>query len=165
MSNNLVQLGTIISSVLNYDQLNDSLGEPRGCHQNSTYAPCDGRAISGSRLANATDRNQVPDLRGQFIRGLNSFHLEGQPEIDPSKSDPDGLNRKVGSYQSDLLANHLHSANSNSGFAHVGGPGMGMQSNEGQEFQFITPSISVDAFGGAETRPKNVTVYFYIKIN
>lgn len=163
MSNNLVQLGTIISSFLNYDQLNDSLGEPRGCHQNSTYVPCDGRTINGSKLANVTDRNQVPDLRGQFIRGMNSFHLEGQPEIDPSKSDPDGLNRKVGDYQGDEFKSHIHSENA----PNVGGNGS-WSFPDGQAWTSQGQrgfGATTDPTGGHETRPKNVSVNFYIKIN
>jgi hypothetical protein len=173
MSNNLVQLGTIISSVLNYDQLNDSLGEPRGCHQNSTYAPCDGRTINGSKLANLTDRNQVPDLRGQFIRGLNSFHLEGQPELNPLKSDPDGLNRKVGDYQPDGIIAHNHpahgringslSGSNNSHDVEEGGDKFNSDPNLADHDVQVT--VNNNEGGLVETRPKNVSVNFYIKIN
>lgn len=162
-------LGTIISSVLNYDQLNDYIHEARGCHANSSYAPCDGRSVAGSALAPILQQNtgatKVPDLRGKFVRGLNIFHVEGQDPFDAAKSDPDGLNRKPGDYQGDEVKKHGHTAHSSGPFAHFGGPGMGLQSDEKQEFTFPNPTITIDDYNGPESRPRNISVFYYIKIN
>jgi hypothetical protein len=169
-------LGTIISSALNYDQLNDLIGEKRGCTPSSSYAPCDGRSVSDSKLANILIQNtgapNVPDLRGAFVRGLNEMHLEGQPPLDILKSDPDGLNRKAGDYQPDILLAHNHPAN-----GHINGSVCGSNGTRdcdgGDEKFNCDPSFGdhtvivnvAENVGGQETRPRNVAVYFYIKIN
>lgn len=159
-------LGIIITSVLNYDQLCHVIGENALIkNATSSYVPCDGRNISGSKLSQATGKNEVPDLRGKFIRGLNVLYSVGQPE--PFRPDQNGDpqdNRVVGDYQHDELGAHTHTASSTGGFAHSQS-GMGIQSNSGHEVQFIAPDIAISPAGGIETRPRNVSVYYYIKIN
>jgi hypothetical protein len=177
MSNSTQVLGTIIASALNYDQLCESIQEtPAIDNTKSTYVPCYGRSILGSKLEKLTvvgpkqpePANHIltsPDLRGKFIRGLNLFYSVGEPKIDFAKADPNGQGRNVGDYQADELNAHSHSAASSGGLAHAQTYGMGIQSNQGQQVDFMAPSITVNTTGGAETRPRNVAVYYYIKIN
>lgn len=159
-------LGTIIASTLNYDQLCQAIGEnPAINPATSSYAPCDGRTVVGSKLAQITGRPGLPDLRGKFLRGLNLIYSVGQPlPFDPNSNGDPETNRTIGNYQQDDFKSHGHGASSSSGFA-FRTSGMGIQSDEGAEVQFGAPSITVHASGGSETRPRNVSVYFYIKIN
>jgi hypothetical protein len=69
-------LGTIISSVLNFDEFCSVMNPAENPAMNprtSSYAPCDGRSIVGSQLEIKTGNKikKAPDLRGKFIRGLN----------------------------------------------------------------------------------------------
>lgn len=120
-------LGTILASILNYDQFCESIGEkPAVDLKKSSYIPCDGRSIVGSQLHKiagikvAADKlvdssriaiASAPDLRGKFLRGLNVIYSVGQPmPFDPNANgDPDGVNRTVGGYQSDAFKSHDHS--------------------------------------------------------
>lgn len=55
-------------------------------------------------VSNATidSKDRLPDLRGVFLRGINSGRSD-------SKQDPEGDKRVAGSYQSDQFRNHDHS--------------------------------------------------------
>jgi hypothetical protein len=160
-------LGTIISSVLNYDQFNDAIREARGCHVNSSYAPCDGRSVAGSSLAPILQQNtgstSVPDLRGKFIRGLNIFHSPGQNPFDVNMSDPDGLNRVPGQYQPDSIEKHSHS------YTHFDGGVVSDYSDDKDHrkasYGNMVGATTNEVGKADETRPRNVSVYFYIKIN
>jgi hypothetical protein len=154
-------VGTIIASSLNFEQFNLATRNNSKSldgvwtSQKSKWAPCDGRSVPGSRLALVSSTLAVVDLRGYFLRGLNSFDL-GTPS---STVDPE--NRSVGSIQNDEFKSHGHTIvvkqNQSGGpdtFAAwwSGGP-------TGQSDQ------PIKAVGGGETRPKNVAVYYYIRIN
>jgi hypothetical protein len=105
-----------------------------------------------------------------FYIELTLIYSAGQPTtpFDPKTEgdagDPNN-NRVVADYQGDEVKKHGHTAQSSGPFAHYGGPGMGLQSDNGQEFTFPNPSITVNDYDGAESRPRNISVYFYIKIN
>src|ERR1700748_738334 len=102
-------LGTIISSMLNYDQFCKVIGEnPAVNDGTSSYAPCDGRGISGSTLQHDYAITNTPDLRGRFLRGLNTIYSPGQPVLIPATADEDdpSSNRKAGDYQGDIFKLH-----------------------------------------------------------
>jgi len=153
-------LGTIIASVLNYDELCQSIGEQAALNPSrSTYAPCDGRAVAGSALQKITQRTNVPDLRGKFLRGLNQLYNVGEPTpFDAVNYGDTQANRSVGDYQFDEFKSHNHvitvtfPASQPGRFTNGGGAGSG-----GSEVTSMA--------GGAETRPRNIAVYYYIKIN
>ena len=150
-------LGTIISSVLDYEQLKKTYNAFDD--KKPIYVPCDGRTIEGSDLFVLTQKamKNAPDLRGKFLRGLNSFSDDGQI-IDPTNADPDST-RKVGSYQGDAFKAHEHSYNAVAGIAgSVGGP-------PGMYAGAITSGTTSSNVKDTETRPKNISVYFYLKIN
>lgn len=170
-------LGTIISSILNYDELCKVIREEPAVLTTSSYVPCDGRSIKESTLEKITrDRRdsdpitKAPDLRGKFLRGLNMMYSPGNPAgFDPKKTgDPDGADRIAGDWQADAYASHSHEV-SDSGprFLRPNPPGggTGIQSNAGLQASDASPGISIKPNGGEETRPRNSAVYFYLKIN
>ena len=110
-------LGTVISSVLSYDALCKAMNEDAAIdNTKSSYAPCDGRSIVGSELEKQTNQTghthikETPNLRGRFMRGLNSIYGVDEPlPFDISQlGDPDGAGRVAGNFQADILANHHH---------------------------------------------------------
>lgn len=156
-------LGTIIASIIDYDALCNAIAEP-AAHRNTVHAnyiPCDGRSIAGSALGN-TGITNAPDLRGKFMRGMNLMYNHGEfPPLDNSKADPDN-NRRVGSYQEDRVGKHTHAIQTNDDGTHPDGTYKitGYSKHNG-------PSVSTaeNDNNQNETRPKNVSVYYYIKIN
>lgn len=158
MAYDLQVIGTVIASILTYDQLCHSIGENSANPiSGNSYAPCDGRTVAGSRFANITG-GATPDLRGKFLRGVNDIYNNGAPAFDPTKGDPS--NRPVNDYQQDAFASHSHL---------ISGSLLNCGQPPAYEVINNTPaptySQSTASVGGPETRPKNVSVYYYIKIN
>jgi hypothetical protein len=180
-------LGTVIASLLNYDQLCTILGEQKGVNnKKSTYAPCDGRSIKESDLETMTRVSATqpdpehhiefaPDLRGKFLRGLNLMYSPGQGNnFDPTQTgDPDGDHRKVGEYQKDVLIAHNHPASGYLNGSVSGSNNTRDVDNGNKKYNSdpnfgahnVTVTVSNNVNGGQETRPRNVAVYYYIKIN
>jgi hypothetical protein len=97
------------------------------------------------------DIAKVPDLRGVFLRGVNEAR-------DPSTGDTDPA-RKIGNYQKDQFSAHTHT---------VGYTTQVIEQGNGAPAPRSTPPSSPYSTGptgaGTETRPRNVAVYFYVKI-
>ena len=126
----------------------------------SGYLECDGSTISRttySNLFNAIsttygvgDGNttfEIPDLRGEFIRGF-----------DNSRGVDSG--RSLGSFQDDLIKSHSHRVD-----VYGSGQNSGNVADRRTSF-FNVPYASRqnnDDFGGVETRPKNKAIMFCIK--
>jgi hypothetical protein len=106
----------------------------------------DGRT-STTEYFQATGKANVPDLRGQFLRGMNEGRSDG-------RQDPEGSGREAGSYQADTLKSHSHLENlaSGNGGIHSGGS------------YGVINQVQTGKTGGAETRPRNMTVYWYVKV-
>lgn len=141
-------VGSVTASILppdDYYRLANREGTP------ATWQLADGSTATGTQYGKISGRATVPDLRGKFLRGLN-VGLTGET------ADPD-LNREVGSYEADALRSHEHTYSD----AFTGGSGSGIQA--GGSYPRNTSTRLTESFGGAETRPKNVAVYYYIKIN
>jgi len=167
-------LGTVIASVLEYDHLVKITGDPIVINPKvSTWIPADGRSIIDSALSKITGEPTSPDLRGRFLRGLNTFFSNGQPNLLITAADEDdpSSNRKAGAYQGDCLRSHPHNAS-----GHINGSVCGSNGTRdvdgGDQKWNCDPNfgdhnvvVSIQPFGGSETRPKNVSVYYYIKIN
>jgi hypothetical protein len=110
----------------------------------------DGRDVSGSRFAGLFGSSAVPDLRGLFLRGKNN-------DREDSKENPDGeLN--LGAYQADMFASHNHRQTTVAFF------GTGNSRASGQSTDGNVGSFTLNA-GGNETRSKNATVNYFIKVN
>jgi hypothetical protein len=143
-----------------------SLSEPIQFNQQNgeAWVLMDGRNIAGSKLAALTKQEILPDARGVFIRTLNLTR-------DDDHGDADN-NRKVGSFQWDLLRDHTHKynkPNDHGSKIKYGGPNDSEFVNDKQNFETgIVTNETNDAQrprAGIETRPKNIALYTYVKIN
>lgn len=141
---------------------------------------CDGRYVSRTEYAdlyaalgnawgsgNSPTTFNLPDMRGQFLRGVDDSPTQGTSYSDqdrtirqPIKSGGNSGN-KVGSKQMDEYKSHTHKERPSSGniwlFAHSTGGTWGNERNGNQ----LGPQTG--ASGGNETRPENVYVYYIIK--
>jgi hypothetical protein len=158
-------IGTVISSVLNYQQLCSQIGENPNTPSTNTYVPCDGRVIYPSPLSLLfpdQSMNQAPDLRGKFIRGLNNSQVAGSPGMDIELTgDPDGESRLVGSYQADQNKQHSHTV---SKFENSIIKDMSNDKDQRKCSLGDTQIVQSDESGGKEARPRNIALYFYIKV-
>ena len=87
----------------------------------------------------------LPDLRGEFIRGL-----DGGRGVDAA--------RTLGSAQSDLLKSHTHQVQNV-----FSGGGTGDEENYVSNVTASRSTIDTLSSGGAETRPRNIAMNYIIK--
>ena len=127
-------IGTVIAALKQIDT------------SNGFWVLADGRTAT-TEYFQATGKADVPDLRGLFLRGLNAGREDG-------REDPEGAGRTAGDYQADTLKSHSHLENlaSGNGGVHSGGS------------YGVINQVQTGKTGGLETRPRNVAVYWYIKI-
>ena len=184
-------LGTIIASYLDFDQFSaatsNNLNSPGGLWtaQFSKWAPADGRPVPNSKLQLIANSNTVPDLRGAFLRGLNRFDVKETSAVAENRKDPAG-NRIRGEFQDSMFGRHTHTVD-DPGHIHVPEqdhwfllwhpvkPGTGHAVKGFQYNGLDVPllpgtaraktGISLQPNGEDETRPKNVAIYYYIRIN
>lgn len=116
----------------------DGLAVPR-----STYATLFAAIGTTFGVGDGSTTFNLPDLRGEFIRGWSDGHT-----VDSG--------RTLGSNQADSLKSHFHNYLSNgaAGNSVTGGP---TAINDGQQ------NTDTDPFGGDETRPRNVSLLACIK--
>lgn len=150
-------VGTILSSMLSPKEFAAAVGDPADYNQEKsrwTLADDKGK-MPGTKWAELTENRPIPDLRGQFLRGLN---LGRKDEF----SDPDGDKRKSGDTQKDTVGPHSHEAYvfRNNGPRSNSRPlALDDKDETGWSPNVIKPS------SGVETRPRNVAVYYYIRVN
>lgn len=117
--------------------------------------------VRGSAIQSCCGINEIPDARGVFIRSINLNRGDGHGDVD--------LNRLVGSFQEDALQEHNHHnrVEKHNGDASLIDdwmrPGQNGDHN-GSCFEWNTGSVQ-GANAVAETRPRNIVLYLYIKIN
>lgn len=176
MGSNL-PLGTIIASTLNYQEFIGQIFDDK----QSSWAPADGRSVANSKYGKKY-KSYVPDVRGQFLRGYNEFYSPGAPSTIINNADPNDRRDFNGySYQSQDIKPHSHTIK-DPGHEHgilytevvgVGGSGTVAYRPYGHtKDQSILPKagnnttgITINNSEGKETRPNNLAVYYYIKIN
>jgi len=121
------------------------------------YLLCDGSAISRSKypallgvigvtygMGDGLNTFNLPDLRGEFIRGYDNGR-----GVDSS--------RVFGSFQKDELRSHRHE--------YTGGQ-TGLENNywiQGRTVDFNSQPLHTDYTGGSETRPRNIALLPCIK--
>lgn len=98
----------------------------------------------------------LPDARAMFIRGMN---LERSDEY----KDPNGDSRTAGSPQRDLFEKHSHTL-TRPVFGHVN-EGFGRCEDMDPGGWGCYQKVTTDEKGGIETRPNNISLYTYIKVN
>lgn len=137
-------VGEIVSTMLSKEEF---------IKQNGTdyWMLADGSPVPENSSYKKLIGNTTPDLRGVFLRGKNY-------DRPTSVGNPEG-NLDLGSYRDDMFAKHNHEFGISTVTANY---------NRAMLYRSeATPTLktkSGDA-GGIETRPRNVTVNYFIKIN
>lgn len=120
----------------------------------------------------ADGTNSTPDLRGQFIRGLNSFGSAAGTRADGNE-DLNGGARTLGDYQADAFQGHRHAAPSGGTFninlgqtdVAIGTPGSYRNTTTGT--YTTDPVEGGSGFGASrtatETRPRNVALIYCMR--
>lgn len=169
-------VGTIVASVLDYStycSINEI--EISNDMSNVTWVPADGRDVTGS-LYGGRQKN-IPDLRGTFLRGANVFDENFDPPFkDLRQKDPE--NRKSNKLQFQDVQPHTHAVNDpghshsvslaiidvgDSGTVAYRPGGFGTPATLGADSSLT--GITIKSNESIETRPTNLSVYYYIKIN
>ncbi len=171
-------IGTIIPSILDTTEFAKGVGDPNNFDSTkSAWAPADGQLIiKQSKYGKLFNVETTPDLRSMFLRGLNAF--------DPTKpredefTDPEQV-AKAGRTQKHSFDSHNHDVVKKDGslslvLASFSYKGKGNNSfvshyRYGAEKTYAAPEDKdvwyAKEKGGVETRPNNIGVYYYIKIN
>jgi hypothetical protein len=149
--NNLA-VGDIVMSFLRYEEFRETHGDtgeppswvPLNGHTRVLETPVHElikRGREGSEL------NVLPDFSGRYPRGV------GDVPGDPGSG-------KSGDTTSDMFASHTHTVTQDiEGFDHGDG-----EHGPVWNPRPTTHSWTTSAAGGAETRPKSVCVYFYLRV-
>lgn len=132
-----------------------------------SWVLADGRDVTGSVYATVTGQTVIPDMRGVFLRGKNNGRVDGN-------QDPDG-ERGLGTIQNEEHKSHFHiqglgTYNTSSGQTRYGmSTGLSGAVNADNEGSFAanqtTQGVNTSTIGGNETRPRNVTINYFVKIN
>lgn len=109
----------------------------------------DGSDITGTKLASIISLSVLEDARGQFLRAKNNSRSDGN-------ENPDG-DVALGTWQADELGNHRHSISGRAGKGTSNAQPVTVSDN-------YTSTAYTDYEGGNETRPKNLTVNIFIKV-
>ena len=129
------------------------------------WLACDGTAVSRNQysslftavgtiygIGNNSTTFNVPNLQGQFIRGLTT-------NLSTASRDPLSGSRVLGSVQDDALKTHTHEYNPSSGSGGNFASGAGQAAVASNPSQTGNPSTGVSS----ETRPVNVALLYCIK--
>lgn len=173
-SNSGMPVGTIISSFLKWDNFQittkNNSNNPNGniwSDKYSKWSPCDGRKISNSSFTTkAGGASNTPDLRGLFLRGLNVFDPTEATHVSNEQKDPD--ERAIESkFQSDEIKSHNHPVSDNPKIMVAMGEGWrNVAGGDAAQSTFAGQGVgTIGHRGSIETRPKNIAVYYYMKIN
>jgi hypothetical protein len=141
-------IGTIVPSMLGPESFAIEVGDPRVFDPaKSKWVLADSKKdIKGSAYGRLLDAPRTPDLRGVFLRGLD----DGRG-LDPG--------RALGTFQEYEIQAHRHAVST------AGIWGRSFKGEDGTPKTAYEKTGQTAETGGKETRPKNVAVYFYIKIN
>lgn len=155
--NKSMPIGTIISSPFKYETFLEvnhfKITENMSV---AIWVPYDGRNVRSSHYGKFS--GNVPDLRGLFLRNVNDYNVpfDGVGKVKDNQANPE--NTSAGVVQEDIFKSHDHSLN-NAQINAGGAPGP-----DGNNYRAYG-TTKTGSNGGNETRPKNMTVYYYIKIN
>lgn len=152
-SNSLGSVGEIRTSMLDEVMFQTQMDE--------TWVLMDGRSVAGSFYEQLTGLSTLPDARGQFLRGKNNGRNDGD-------QDPAG-ERVLGNYQADAMQGHHHAVEVSNVINAGSGGGAGGSSAYGTDVQEVLNPTS-DGVNGTprtdnETRPKNIAINYFIKVN
>lgn len=156
-----VPVGTLIASMLVPAEFAAEAG--------GDWVPADGRdTLPNWRYTKITRRSTVPDLRGVFMRGLNVFDDRRPPRaiqhLDPS---PNANDRQPGTFSGDSVGPHDHVlllAATDVINNQMTSVSRRLPSNIVDQFA-QAPPLATALSTGMETAPKNVAVYWYIRVD
>jgi hypothetical protein len=145
------RVGDVKQSMLNETQFQQEHG--------NTWILCDGRNITGSDFHTLTSIASAPDMRGRFARGKDNG----------AGNNPAG-DLALGSVQEDQLQGFNIRARYSAGGASSGGilssdGGVGSVDLFQGSPKYVSDGVNGTPRIGNETRPKNVSLNFFIKIN
>jgi hypothetical protein len=158
-----VPVGSVRAALLDETAFASAAGDPSTFDAStSKWALADGRTVTGSSYASLSGNTTLPDMRGVFLRGLNVGRST-------ATGDSDGGARTAGDYQGDQFAQHNHNTGAfrylvqrNPGSGTTGAPTDSFGPNEPD---ILNTGELLAAGSGTETRPRNVSVYYYVRIN
>ena len=196
---NLILVLISVSSILGMEKLvtspipsSEKIGDvrysmippPRFQEENPGWVLMDGREVKGTKYADLTGLDTIPDATNKFLRGMGGTY-------DAADGGLNGKKRTVGSFQgyatskpiSDFKTDsysgeHFHHINQ---LARVAISGNGRE--KGEEFStpgmiknkdnVVSPHTDTDGLhehtigvgGDPETRPSNIAIYVYIKVD
>ena len=138
------QLGDVVASLL--DPAKFAVAHGKG------WVLADGRPVPNTKYASQVGTS-VPDLRGVFLRGKNNGR-----SVNEGNADGD-LN--LGSWQAQAFIKHSHSTVQMIGDNNIDG----VDSTTTQSGDHHNEARDTGEKGGNETRPNNVTVNYFIKVD
>ena len=146
-----IPVGTILCSLLKPEQFITK-------EMKEIWVPADGRDTPSNSLYR---EKSLPDLRGVFLRGKNTFSSFKGPRTDQYS---DTGKRDSSGFQMDGIRNHTHSVPyKTQQQGHAGYGNIAAMTSYSSIFYNLT-GLPVDG-SAEETMPKNMAVYYYIKIN
>lgn len=184
-----VPVGTVVASMISPKEFAELVGDSTNFDtRTSNWVPVDGRSVAGSRYASAAT-STVPDMRGMFIRGLNysekdlvrtdgyadsnSNRVVGSLQDDSTKLpnidfilDSKGMHYHLQGYDDTAISGKFGKADggSNAGrYEHS--PDASAAGNSSAKTNDSGDHTHIIAGGDPETRPKNIALFYYIKIN
>jgi len=143
-------LGDVRASTLNPLDFQTEMGD-------NTWVLSYGQSVVGSDWATLTRETNVPDMRGQFIRGANNGRVDGN-------ENPEGTALRA--FQAEQYKEHNHAGTTLQ--FDTGGIGSDVPCIKASSIGRNPTPVDIvnDAnSGGLETRPNNITVNYFIKIN
>ncbi len=162
-------VGDVKYSILNPTQFAQANG--------ACWVPMDGRALAVSdQLRTQFGFTNVPDAGGLFLRAQE---FSGSPDRDPSRDS----NSPIGAFQDQAVQTHNHNVTDpghahsfNDSYRQTGGTSYNIAGGERFSSDNLTSSsdntasnttgVSIPSTGnGPETRPKNINLWAYIRIN
>ncbi len=151
-------IGTIAASMLDPNSFAEAVGDPN----RTTWVLADGQKdITNSRYGQLSGKTTPPDLRGVFLRGMNEDGGRDPDDREPGDYQPDALQKHGHKTDALKLWRHISANTSELGYTSTGGADYGPASVMNVTDLDLKPPVRT----ADETRPKNVAVYFYIKIN
>ena len=161
-----IPVGTIVSSMLNPSKFISINGD--------SWVLAEGQSVINSDYHKISEKTNVPDCRGMFLRGINKNRIDGDPEKIKDSKTGQLRERHAGERQEDAFQDHKHKSEhliiTNKGNGIDGWRPSGSGGEKKHKLHEIIdgyyPNDSKNApRASLETRPKNIAVYFYIKIN
>lgn len=154
-------VGTIVPSMLSPVRFMEAVGDSDRAVGEREWVLADGRKIEGSDYARLVDEPRAPDLRDMFLRGWNDRRNAGGTQDDAIGAHEH--RSPVGYYGQEFEPKRNASHFSTGVVCNKGDAACG---------RYMSRRRFTEGFwvGGkevknpTETRPKNIAVYFYIKI-